>query len=407
MMKKDVLFLCQFFYPEYNSSATLPFDTARYLSQSGLSVAALCGYPKEYCKKNDIPKLEKVNDIDIKRIRYLQLQRVMKLGRLINYFSFTTAVFCHMSLMKNYKTLIVYSNPPVLPLAAVVANKLYGTKIVFVSYDVYPDIACATGSISQTSVIAKTMRWINRRVFNGVDAVVALTDEMKKYLVENRANLSPDIVHVISNWAHEDVQPAIGFNSNDYGFKPTDFVVSYFGNMGVCQDIDTLLDAMDILRDHAGIKFFIAGHGCKKNRVIERTQGNKNVVFSDFLTDDAFKNALAASSCGIVSLERGLGGMCAPSKYYSYLQAGLPVITVTDLCSYLAQEVDREKIGGAVAVGDGAALAKLILNWAGDRDKVKLMSAHASKLYGSKYAKKIGLDKYKKLIMEVIGAENE
>ena len=26
-MKKDILFLCQFFYPEYISSAVLPFDT--------------------------------------------------------------------------------------------------------------------------------------------------------------------------------------------------------------------------------------------------------------------------------------------------------------------------------------------------------------------------------------------
>ena len=26
--KKDILFLCQYFYPEYVSSATLPFDTA-------------------------------------------------------------------------------------------------------------------------------------------------------------------------------------------------------------------------------------------------------------------------------------------------------------------------------------------------------------------------------------------
>lgn len=48
MKKKDILFLCQFFYPEHNSSATLPFDTAVYLAEHGLQVDALCGYPKEY-----------------------------------------------------------------------------------------------------------------------------------------------------------------------------------------------------------------------------------------------------------------------------------------------------------------------------------------------------------------------
>ena len=45
--KKDILFLLQYFYPEYVSSATLPFDTASKLSDDGFSVDVLCGYPYE------------------------------------------------------------------------------------------------------------------------------------------------------------------------------------------------------------------------------------------------------------------------------------------------------------------------------------------------------------------------
>ena len=41
--------------PEYNSSATLPFDTAKYLSSKGFSVDALVGYPKEYSNDINIP----------------------------------------------------------------------------------------------------------------------------------------------------------------------------------------------------------------------------------------------------------------------------------------------------------------------------------------------------------------
>ena len=47
MEKRDILFLGQFFYPDHNSSATLPFDTARYLASQGYTVDALVGYPKE------------------------------------------------------------------------------------------------------------------------------------------------------------------------------------------------------------------------------------------------------------------------------------------------------------------------------------------------------------------------
>ena len=61
--KKDVLFLCQFFYPEYISSAQLPFDTVMALKNAGFSVDALCGYPQEYLDGRDIPVRETVDVI--------------------------------------------------------------------------------------------------------------------------------------------------------------------------------------------------------------------------------------------------------------------------------------------------------------------------------------------------------
>ena len=86
--KKDILFLCQFFYPEYVSSANLPYDTAEYLKTCGLEVGCLCGYPKEYSREKHVKIKEVYKGIFIKRLKYLQLSRRHFLGRLINYFSF-------------------------------------------------------------------------------------------------------------------------------------------------------------------------------------------------------------------------------------------------------------------------------------------------------------------------------
>ena len=53
--------MCQYFYPEYVSSATLPTELAEDLIEKGLSVDILCGYPKEYyegkkCQKGAIQR---------------------------------------------------------------------------------------------------------------------------------------------------------------------------------------------------------------------------------------------------------------------------------------------------------------------------------------------------------------
>ena len=82
--KKDILFVLQFFYPEYVSSATLPYDTALALTEAGYSVDVLCGMPKEYSDGQNAPKRETVNGIGVRRVNYWQLDRKKKLGRLLN-----------------------------------------------------------------------------------------------------------------------------------------------------------------------------------------------------------------------------------------------------------------------------------------------------------------------------------
>ena len=138
MEKRDILFLCQFFYPDHNSSATLPFDTARFLASHGFSVDAMVGYPKEYTEGSGVPLRETVEGVGIRRIRYLQLKRTGTLGRLINYFSLTFHMLLRLRVLKRYRCVFVYSNPPVLPLVPILARRRFGTEFVFVAYDVYP-----------------------------------------------------------------------------------------------------------------------------------------------------------------------------------------------------------------------------------------------------------------------------
>lgn len=404
--KYDILFLCQFFYPEHNSSATIPFDTAKCLANEGFSVGALCGYPKEYNDTKKVTAREKKDGVSIHRLRYLQLSRQSKLGRLVNYFSFTLSVLLHICEIKDYKSIIVYSNPPILPIAAILANRLFKTKIVFVSYDVYPEVAYVSGSLKEGSAVSSVMRRINQSLFRRAEAVVALTDEMREYLLNHRSELSADRVVTISNWAHEATADSKSVARSELGYTDEDFVVAYFGNIGICQDKTALIQAMEQLADHKNIKFLIAGHGNKMPSVRQAAERLPNVRICDFLTGTAFEHAVAASSCGIVSLEQGLTGMCAPSKYYSYLQGGLPILAVAEQSSYLSKDVLYSEIGLCSDVGNGVQLTQNILQLYRDPELCKKMSDNAVRLYTEKYAKGIGLNKYAALFKNVLRTAN-
>ena len=62
------------------------------LSKAGFTVGALSGYPKEYNLTDEVPLKETHENIEIRRLKYIQLKRSNFIGRLINYFSFTFSV---------------------------------------------------------------------------------------------------------------------------------------------------------------------------------------------------------------------------------------------------------------------------------------------------------------------------
>ena len=402
--KRDILFLCQFFYPEQNSSATLPFDTAKYLAKKGFSVGALVGYPKEYSYDANVAINETKDGVEISRIKYLQLKRSGKLGRLINYFSFTAKCMMKITQFKHYRSVIVYSNPPILPIVPLIAKKKFDTKLVFVAYDVYPEVAFASKSLAENGFITKVMNKINCYLYRYADCVVALTDEMKAFLLHNRTELSADRIITIPNWAHEDAYEASDYAYKRFGYNKDQFIVSYFGNMGICQDMDTMMQAAEHLKDKERIRFLIVGHGSKKETVRQIVQDKAltNVQLLDFLVGDEFKDAVAISSCSIVSLEKGLKGTCAPSKYYSYLQGGQPVLAVVEGDSYLAEEVKRENIGRYIELGDGFGMSKEILELSENPDECLMLGLNAKQLYKNKYAIDIGLKKYHELFGNIL-----
>lgn len=408
MKDKDVLFLCQYFYPEYVSSATLPFDTAKALVKAGFSVSALCGYPSEYNKDGDVPTKEVHEGIEIRRLKYIQLKRGNFFGRLINYFSFTTAVLIRFSYLRKFKSIIVYSNPPVLPLIASLASKFFKTKMIFVSYDVYPEMAHITNSISEGGFISRMMQFINKRIYKYVNKVVALSNEMKDYLLNHREKLEDKQIVVIPNWYEDNSVKDVSKSHLNDKFSCLDsknnFIVSYFGNMGICQDIDTILMAIRTLKNEDEVKFMFAGHGNKVDqlrKVIKEEHLNNAIVY-EFLHDQDFQDALNISDCFVVSLTEGLTGLAVPSKTYSYMMAGKPVIAIMGINSDISKDLLENKAGFAMEVGEVNKLVASIKELKDNRQLRIEMGVNINKVFKEKYTTEKCTSKYVEMMNEVL-----
>ena len=399
--KKDILFLCQFFYPEYISSAQLPYDTVLALKDAGFSVDVLCGYPREYSKGGQIPLRETVNGVDIQRLKYIQLDRKGFLGRIVNYFSFTFMVLLHLLKLARYKAVVVYSNPPILPWIASWAKALFGTKLIFVAYDLYPEVATVTNTLREGNIICRLMNHINRCVYSRADHVVALSSEMKDYIAAHRP-ISGEKITVIPNWYADGGEPDRSRENNRFAETVGDrFVVSYFGNMGTMQDMETILGAIRQLKEE-NVYFLFAGHGNKMEALkkIVEEEAIGNIQICDFLHGQDFKDALSISDCALVSLERGATGLCCPSKTYSYMMQGLPLLAIMDQGD-IVRDIEQGA-GMWVRNGESEKLAAAIRTMAEDPALHEKMRRTCREIYLNHYTTEICTQKYVTLFSQLL-----
>lgn len=122
--------------------------------------------------------------------------------------------------------------------------------------------------------------------------------------LNHRPELSADRIVTISNWAHEATAGSKSAARAELGYTDEDFIVAYFGNIGICQDETALIQAMNQLADHKNIKFLIAGHGNKMPSVRQAAERLPNVR-SAISSQELLLSMQSRSSCGIVSLDRG------------------------------------------------------------------------------------------------------
>ena len=402
-MKKtrDILFLCQFFYPEYISSAQLPYDTVRALRKDGFTVDVLCGYPHEYLDGKDIPVMEEIDGVRIHRLKYIQTGRAGFLGRIINYFSFTFMVLLNLLKTAKYRAVVVYSNPPILPWIASWAKILFGCKLMFVSYDLYPEVATVTNTLREGNIICRLMNHINKCVYRRADSVVALSSEMKEFILKNR-EITSEKVTVIPNWYEDRGEFSRDLSDNVFQDIAKDkFVVSYFGNMGTMQDMDTILGAIRELKED-DIFFLFAGHGNKMEKLkqIVSEEGISNVVIHDFLHGKNFRDALAVSDCALVSLEKGATGLCVPSKTYSYMMQGIPLLAIMDE-SDIVRDIE-EGAGLWVRNGESMKMAEAIRQLKDDPERQRNMRQTCRRIYLEKYTTDICTQKYVTLFRNLL-----
>ncbi len=245
--------------------------------------------------------------------------------------------------------------------------------LVFNIQDVFPDAAVETGAITNTKIIA-VARWLERVSYQRSAAVTVLSDDLRDNVAAKVKEKYRDRVHVIPNFVDtEFIRPADRMTAlrSELGIGDEP-VVLYAGNVGFSQSLEMVVDAA---AEFPHATFLINGDGAARSTLEQRAAHLPNVRFSGYQPKARVPEVLATGDVHLVPLKRGLGRVSVPSKTYSILAAGRPVLAAIDPGTEVPRMLAASGGGIAVAPDDPAAFADGLRTLLGDLVTARAMGA--------------------------------
>jgi colanic acid biosynthesis glycosyl transferase WcaI len=230
--------------------------------------------------------------------------------------------------------------------------------LVFNVHDIYPDVVVELGVMKPGPLLWATSQ-LELLCYRQADAVTVLSDELKQNIVRKTGRA--DKVRVIHNFVDTDlIRPLPRENSyrREFGLEGK-LVVMYAGNVGFSQALMPVLEAAAAFTDE-DVVFVINGGGVARPELERAARGLPNVRFVDMQPPDRLPEVLAAGDIHLVPLKRGLAHASVPSKTYSILAAGRPLLASVDPNSEVARLVQREGCGIAVPPEDAESITKAV-----------------------------------------------
>jgi glycosyltransferase involved in cell wall biosynthesis len=304
-----VLIVSQHFYPELFRINAVAVSLARM----GFIVDVLTGmpnYPKGVCFSGyEGSWLKKIDyeGIGVYRVPIFLRGRARNIELILNYCSFllTATLFGGFWLSKKYDLVFCYATSPLLQaIPAIYLARKNQAPLVLNVQDLWPESVSATNRIKSPVIInllLKVVSWIYSRA----DLILIQSESFYQSILQACPNA------LIQYWPNS-VEPSL-YQNKIFDQMPDElseiyeddsFKVTFAGNIGSAQAIETIIEAADILKNIPKIKIILVGDGSKRKWGVTESlkRGLKNIYFPGSYPENNIPLIYKKSSCLLVSL---------------------------------------------------------------------------------------------------------
>ena len=393
-----ILLLNEYFPPDTAATANMAAAVVDALAEHH-AITVLCGRPS-YDPSERHPfyvfRREHRGRAVVERVGSSTFPRFRMRQRVWNYLSYV-ALSVPRALVMRTDMVMAMTDPPFEGIVGAFVAGLKRKPFVYNIRDLYPEMALL-GSIVRPAWWVRLWERLHRWALGRASRVIVLGEDTRERIIAK--GIDPARVVVVrdgSRMAHgttaQDNPVTAEIRS---GFR---FVVLHAGNLGFYGAWDTAIKAASMLNGE-GVGFVFVGEGAQRLSVEAAALGVDNIKFQPFRPPEQVSHVLAAGDLHLVTIKRGLEGVVVPSKLYSILAAGRPVLALAAEGSDAARVVQRVGCGVVVDPDDPAALADAVRGLAHDPERLARMGELALQAAGY-FERDKELQHFREIIEEV------
>lgn len=398
---KHVVVLSQFYTPEPHRIAS---TIAGELAERGYQVSVVTGYPnrpggKLYPQyRQRLRFSEVINGIQVHRVPLVINYSHSALERVVNFLTFSMSALTVTSTIKNADVVYVYGSPATAGIPAQIWRQLLGVPYVVHVQDLWPESVTDSGMLGGGAVnrtIHSVLKPWLKRLYGNAAGLIAISPGMKQLLID-RGN-KQDRSSVVYNWA---VETSIRVKSGE-SFSNSGLRLLYAGNLGVMQDLETLIAAARRFNNLPDFQLEIAGGGNQEETLRNAAAGDPNIKFLGRLSKTEVAEKYLESDFQLVMLKDiPIFRTTIPSKLQASLASGVPVITTVQ--GDVAQLITDHQAGIVADPENVESLAQAINTalsmTAAERAQ---MGANARKLYLEKMSQASAMTQIESILNNV------
>jgi colanic acid biosynthesis glycosyl transferase WcaI len=398
-----ILLLNEYFPPDTAATAQMAAAVVDTLAEHH-AVTVVCGRPS-YDPTERHPfyffRSDRRGQALVKRVGSSTFPRFRMRQRVWNYLSYI-ALSIPQALLLRTDLVMAMTDPPFQGIVGAFVARLKRKPYVYNIRDLYPEMALQ-GNIVRPSWWVRMWEALHRRALLSARLVIVLGDDTRDRIITK--GVDPARVVVVRDGAQTPKSAAAQDNPVTReircGFP---FVVLHAGNLGFYGAWDTVLRSAEILNGE-DLGFIFVGEGAMRSQLQEQAKGAGKVRFLPFRPAEQIPYVLAAGDLHLITIKRGLEGVVVPSKLYSILAAGRPVVALAPEASDVARVVRRTGCGVVADPDDPSALAAVVRELAHDRERVDKMAERALQT-AAEFARDKELQLFRQLIEGVACGSN-